>query len=393
MADIFLYDAVRTPRGKARADGGLASLAPHELVGQLVAALRARCGAAAQVPDALLLGCVGQIGAQGGNIALVSKLHAALPDSAAAYSINNYCASGLTAIGQAAATVAAGQASAVLAGGVEMMSQVPFMGDQARYYTDARFPPRTRYIPVVLAAERLAHAQGVARRDLDAVALASQQNAAQAESNPAFQRSRIVVTQSDGATALAVEECVRPETSPESLAAMPPAFGRLAEQYADALGDARFEPLHALAHAPPVCDGAGLALVGGDGLGGVAPRARILAFAEAGGDPFESLTAGFAAMDKVLARAGLGLADMDRIEFMEAFGVTIAKFLRDYPVDPARVNVSGGHLAKGHPMGASGAILASTLLDCLDEADGRLGLVVVSGASGVGAAMIVERLN
>jgi acetyl-CoA C-acetyltransferase/acetyl-CoA acyltransferase len=150
--------------------------------------------------------------------------------------------------------------------------------------------------------------------------------------------------------------------------------------------------LHSVSHAPPVCDGAGLALVGGKDLT-PKPRARILAFAESGGDPEASLTAGIAAMEKVLARAGLSLADMDRIEFMEAFAVTIAKFLRDYPVDPERVNVGGGHIAKGHPMGASGAILTSTLLDCLDACDGSLGLVVLSGASGVGAAMIVERLN
>jgi acetyl-CoA C-acetyltransferase/acetyl-CoA acyltransferase len=176
------------------------------------------------------------------------------------------------------------------------------------------------------------------------------------------------------------------------LAAMPPAFGQLQDDFAGPLDGQRFEPLHALAHAPPLCDGAGLALVGGEGLGGK-PRARILGYAESGGDPAASLTAGFAAMDKVLARAGLSLGDMDRIEFMEAFAVTIAKFMRDRAPDPDRVNVSGGHLAKGHPMGASGAILTSTLLDTLDAADGRLGLVVLTGATGVGAAMVVERLG
>jgi acetyl-CoA C-acetyltransferase/acetyl-CoA acyltransferase len=173
---------------------------------------------------------------------------------------------------------------------------------------------------------------------------------------------------------------------------MAPSFGGLQTQYADALNGAEFEPLHSVSHAPPVCDGAGLVLLGGRDLT-PRPRARILAFVESGGDPEASLTAGIAAMDKVLARAGLSLADMDRIEFMEAFAVTIAKFLRDYPVDPNRVNVGGGHIAKGHPMGASGAILASTLLDCLDACDGSLGLVVLTGASGVGGAMIVERLN
>jgi acetyl-CoA C-acetyltransferase len=383
VKDVFLYDALRTPRGKAKPDGGLAALSPQELVKQQYLALRERCGDLAASPEALLLGCVGQVGDQGGNIALVAKLHSGLPDATAAHSINNYCASGLSAIGHAAALIASGQAQSVIAGGVECMSRVPFMGDQARYYTDPAFPPRSRYIPVVLAADRLANAEGIGRAELDAVALLSQQKAAAAETNPALQRSRIA------AAGLNHDECVRPATDQAQLAAMGSAFGALQDHYAEALDGARFAPLHTLGHAPPVCDGAALAMLGGKGLGN--PRARILAFAESGGDPAASLTAGLAAMDKALARAGLALADIDRIEFMESFAVTIAKFLRDRDPDPARVNVSGGHIAKGHPLGASGAILTSTLLDCLEAGDGTLGLVVVSGAAGSGAAMVVER--
>jgi acetyl-CoA C-acetyltransferase len=386
LKNTYFHDAVRTPRGKAKPDGGLASLSPQELVRQLADALRQRAGESAARPDLLLLGCVGQVGTQGGHIALVSKLHAGLPDGTAAHSLNNYCASGLSAIGQAAAMVESGLIDSALAGGVEMMSQVPFMEDRASFYEDTAFPHRARYIPVVLAADRLANTEKIGRAELDAVALVSQQKAGAAENDPVLQGSRITTATLSG------EQCIRLGTTVEGLAAMPPAFGGLQTQYADALNGATFEPLHSVSHAPPVCDGAGLALVGGRDLT-PRPRARILAFAESGGDPEASLTAGIAAMDKVLARAGLGLADMDRIEFMEAFAVTIAKFLRDYPVDPDRVNVGGGHIAKGHPLGASGAILASTLLDCLDACDGSLGLVVLSGASGVGAAMIVERMN
>ena len=385
MTDVFLYDAVRTPRGKAKPDGGLAALTPHELVKQQIDALRARLGDAVNSPEALLLGCIGQVGDQGGHIALVCKLHAGLPDAAVAHSINNFCASGLSAIGQAAAMVGSGQAETVLAGGVECMSRVSFMGDRASYYTDAGFPIRTRYIPVVLAADRLAAAEGFTRGELDAVALTSQQKATAAEGIPALTRSRIPTG------TLQAEECIRPITDAASLAAMSASFEALQDQYAEALGGVHFEPLHTLGHAPPVCDGAAIALVGKANLG--QPRARVLAFAESGGDPVASLTAGFAAMDKALVRARLTLADIDRIEFMESFAVTIARFLRNYSVDHEKVNVSGGHIAKGHPMGASGAILTSTLLDCLDEADGTLGLVVVSGASGVGAAMVVERLR
>lgn len=381
--DVWIYDAVRTPRGKARPDGGLAALKPQELVGGLIDGIEAR-GHNPRAVQALILGCVGQIGAQGGNIALVSKLHAGVSDDAYAVVLNNYCVSGLTAIGHAAARIAQGDLHWALAGGVEMMSRVPFMGDNATYYRDPGFARRSRYIPVVLAADRLAQAEGVTRQELDAVALTSQQRSHAAEQMPALMRSRIAVGD------LAFDECIRPQTTADSLAAMEPGFASLADAYADIL-DGPIDHRHTIAHAPPVCDGAGLALLGGAPGAGCAPRARILAYAEAGGDPSASLLAGFAAMDSALRQAGLALGDMDCIEFMEAFAVTIAKFLRDRPVAPERVNVAGGHLAKGHPLGASGAILLSSLLDALEAGNHRIGLLVATGAGGVGAAMIVER--
>lgn len=378
----YIYDAVRTPRGKARPDGGLASLKPQELIGGLIGAIGERT-AATPKPDALIVGAVGQTGAQGGNIALISKLHARLPDEAAAFTINNYCVSGLTAIGQAAAMVGSGQAKTVLAGGVEMMSRVPFMSDNADYYVDASFDQRTRYIPVAIAADRLAEDIGVARGEMDQAALISQQRTAAAEGTSLL-ASRIPLN------GLSKEECARPATTMESLSAMAPAFATLAEQYRKALGDRVIDHRHTVSHAPPMSDGAGMALVGGDAS---KARARIVAWAEAGGDPAESLTAGFNAMQRVLDQARLALSDLDRIEFMEAFAVTIVKFMRDYKPDAAKVNVGGGHIAKGHPMGATGAILVSSLLDALDASDGRYGLVVAAGASGVGSAMIVERLE
>ncbi|HKX89749.1 MAG TPA: beta-ketoacyl synthase N-terminal-like domain-containing protein, partial [Sphingopyxis sp.] len=243
---VYLYDAVRTPRGKARPDGGLAALSPQELVRQQAAALAARCGEIAATPEALLLGCVTQAGAQGGHIALVSKLHAGLPDQAAAHSINNYCASGLSAIGQAVAKVASGEATHILAGGVESMSASQFLSDRADFYTNDELPPRARFVPPVLGADRLAHAEGITRAELDAVALGSQQKAAAAENDAALQASRIATG------ALAGEECIRPQTSAESLAAAPAAFGELQTQYAGALEGATFEPLHSIAHAPPI---------------------------------------------------------------------------------------------------------------------------------------------
>ncbi|WFL76310.1 acyl-CoA thiolase [Altererythrobacter arenosus] len=385
MHEVFLYDAVRTPRGKARPDGGLATFTPPALVAHLVDALRERAGESIGDPGALLLGCVTQTGSQGGHIALAAKLAAGLPHTCAAHTINNYCASSLSAIGHAVARVAAGQERSVLAGGVEMMSLVPFLDDRAEFYTAQELPPSKRFVPPVLAADRLAHSERIGRAELDTCALTSQQRATSTDRDPLLQASRIA------AGALTGEECIRPDTTAESLATIPAAFGGLQDQYSEALEGSKFDPLHTIAHAPPVCDGAGLAILGVEGVA-PAPRARIVAYAESGGDPAASLTAGIAAMDKALAHADMSLGDMDRIEFMEAFAVTIAKFLRDRSPDPGRVNVGGGHLAKGHPMGATGAILTSTLLDALDGCNGRYGLVVATGAMGIGSAMIVERL-
>lgn len=382
--DIFIGDCVRSVRGKARPDGGLAAQTPYGLVGALIDAIEQRRSINRSDVDRLTLGCVGQVGAQGGHIALVTKIASDLPEASSAHTINNFCVSGLTAIGQAASAVSAGQIQVALAGGVEMLSQVSFMADQANYYTDEAFEPIDRYIPVVLAADLLAAEQNVTRKEMDDLSYLSQSRAAQAESNSALQASRIAIGDLDR------DEAVR-VTDREKLAAMPPAFGELAKQYAHALIGEATDPRMSVANAPPMTDGAGLAVVGGrDAF--ASPRARLVAFADAGGDARQSLTAGFVAMDMVLEQSGLSLDQMDRIEFMEAFAVPYALFRRNYEPDMDKVNVSGGHIAKGHPMGATGAILLSTLLDALDAADGKYGLVVASGAQGVGAAMIVERL-
>ena len=376
----LIVDAVRTPRGKARPDGGLAQETPHGLVARLVQAIDDRGGSPRDV-DQLILGCVGQVGAQGGHIGMVAKFAAGLTDRTVTHTLNNFCASGLSAIGNAAAAIEAGQVDRALAGGVEMMSRVGFMADGADYYTAEEFEPRLRYIPVALAADLLAVKLGITREQLDSVALESQRRSALAEEVPALLASRITIG------ALDREEAVRPSTA-ERFAKLPPAFAELAKAYTGPLEGQAIEHRHTVAHAPPMADGAGLALLASSG----SARARILAYAETGGDPRDSLLAGFDAIDRALSTVGLGLPDMDRIEFMEAFAVVAAHFLKSRPVDPAKVNVSGGHLAKGHPMGATGAILTSTLLDALDESGGRLGLVVATGAQGVGAAMVVERL-
>lgn len=402
MTHTYIYDAVRSPRGKAKEDGGLAHLKPHELTGQLIAALGER-----NSPDAvrhaasLTLGCVGQVGAQGGHLALVTRLHAGLPDNVRALTINNYCVSGLTAVGMAASdALASGDDHLRLAGGVEMMSAVPFMGDKAHYYADRQTAAALRYVPVALSADLMATMEGYTKEDLDAVTARSHQRATAAWEKGGLDEI-VPIKAADGAVALTHDESVRAGTSVEGLGRFGPAFAEMGAAGFDAVMlKARPElkeinHVHSVANCPPVCDGAALALIGSKAAGeaaGLTPKARIRAYAEATGDPVLQLTAGFAAMDQLLARTGLTLADFDRIEFMEAFAATPVKFERDYAPDMDKVNPEGGHLAMGHPMGASGAILLATMLGGLERSGGTLGLIVAHGGSGVGSAMVIERV-
>lgn len=382
---VYIQDAVRTPRGKGREGGGLSEFAPYALVDHLVGALEARNPIKRKQAERLTLGCVGQVDDQGGHIAMTSKIYAGLDPSCPAHTINNFCASGLSAVGIGLAAIKAGQAGTALAGGVEMLSRVPFMADRSSYYTATDFDPHRRYIPVALAADQLAFSEGVSREVMDEIALRSQQRAEETDQHQGLQKSRIATGTLDR------DEAIRP-TNMDTLAKMKPAFASLADAYSEALGGAEIDHRMTKSHAPPMTDGAGLALIGAEGVFD-APRARIVGFSEAGGDARQSLLAGLSAMRSVFERTGMTLADMDRVEFMEAFAPPVAIFERDFKPDLSKVNVTGGHIAKGHPMGATGAILLSTLLDALDVADGQFGLVVVTGAQGAGAAMIVERLK
>lgn len=401
--EVYVYDTVRTPRGKSKATGGLAEFTPQELVGQLIGALKARTGEDTIGRAAgLTLGCVGQIGAQGGHIALVSRLHANLPPEMRALSLNNFCVSGLTAVGLSASDALAQNDDRLrIAGGVEMMSRVPFMGDHAFYYDDPETAARLRYVPVVLSADLMATMNGYDKAALDAVTLRSHQRAAAARARGDMD-GVVPIVRADGSVALAHDEGIRPDTTAESLAAMEPAFAGLGAKGFDAIMLAArpeldaIQHVHSVANCPPTCDGAGLVLIGSRAAGeaaGLAPRARIRGFAEATADPVLQLTAGFAAMDSVLAQTGLAIGDFDRVEFMEAFAATPVRFEREYGPDPDKVNPDGGHLAMGHPMGASGAILLGTLVDGMERQGGGLGLVVVHGGSGVGSAMVVERVS
>ncbi|MGJ8562792.1 MAG: acetyl-CoA C-acyltransferase [Alphaproteobacteria bacterium] len=406
MSSTFIYDAVRTPRGKGRAPkdgkpgGALCSVAPHDLVSGLSSELHQRHAGIDNNISHLSLGCVGQVASQGGNVALVSRMASGLPNSTTATSVNNLCVSSLTAVNQSAAWSRSKPGDLVLAGGVESLSQVGFMADKAAYMADPDLMKRFKYAPPVMGAELVATLEGFTKTDLDEVTLMSHHRAASAWDAGYYDSGVVPVKQGD-TILLERDEAIRGNMTMEKLASMEPGFAKLGSYGADAMMLAEHPELseinhvHSFANCPPMTDAAALVLMGDKKAGekaGIAPKAKVRGYVEASSDPVIQFLGGFKAMDQVLAETGLTLADIDRIEFMEAFAATPLKFYRDYKPDMDKVNVNGGHLAMGHPMGATGAVLLTTLVHELDRCDGKIGMVVASAASGIGSAMIIERV-
>jgi acetyl-CoA C-acetyltransferase len=373
-----------------------------ELVAQLVKALERRVGReAVHAVGHFALGCVTEVGVQGGHMALMARIHAGLPERLPCLTLNNFCVSGMSAIAQAARRVALGEVGLALAGGVESMSQVEFLADHAAYYDDMSLARRLGWAPVGLAADLMAAREGIDRAALDAAVLRSHARALAASEGGWFEDRLIPVTDAAGEVLLARDENIRDLGDGSGLGRMRLAF--------DAAGAAGFDDIilanrpeltdlphiHTVAHCPPVSDGAGLVLIGSAEAGkaaGLRPVARLAAMAETADDHVLQLTAGFTALDQALQRAGRGLGDMGAIEFMEAFAAVPVKFERDYHPDLGRLNINGGHLAMGHPMGASGAILVGTLLDAMARLDADCGVVAATGGVGVGAAMVLDRV-
>jgi acetyl-CoA acetyltransferase family protein len=400
MQAAYIFDAVRTPRGKGKPDGALAAVTPYELVAQLVEALRRRNGAAALAEvERVALGCVTQVGPQGGHVALMARSYAGLPDTAVATTLNNYCVSGMSATALAARGIATGEEGLALAGGVESMSQAPFEGDRAAFFADPALAARLRYVSPPIVGDLLATLEGLSREELDAVTVDSHRRAGLAWSEGRYGSSVVPVTRADGSV-VERDELVRPGLSTADLARFQPAFGALGAQGHDALltaaipGLKEVSHLHSVAHCPPIADGACLLLLGSAARGaelGLRPRARIAGAAEVNTDPLQPFAAGLAAMQRLLRRANLAPRDLGAIEYMEAFAAVPATFRRRALVDDARVNASGGHLAMGHPMGASGAILVTSLLAEMERRDVEWGVAVAHAVSGVGAAVLLQR--
>jgi acetyl-CoA C-acetyltransferase len=403
MSEAFLYDAIRTPRGKGKRGGGLHSMKPVSLVVGLVDELRRRH------PDLdpggiddVVLGVVSPVGEQGADIAKTAALAAGLPDTVAGVQLNRFCASGLEAVNVAAQKVRSGWEDLVLAGGVESMSHVPMGSDGGAWAMDPETAYGTGFVPQGIGADLIATLEGWSRDDVDAYAAESQSRAAKAWANGYFDRSVVPVVDRNGTVVLEVDELVRPATTVQTLGALPAAFagiGELGGFDAVALQKyhwvERIEHVHTAGNSSGIVDGAALVLVGSEEAGrqhGLTPRARVVATALSGADPTIMLTGPAPAARKALAKAGLTVDDIDLVELNEAFAAVVMRFMKDTGFTHEQVNVNGGAIAMGHPLGATGAMILGTLVDELERRDLRYGLASLCVGGGMGIATIVERV-
>jgi acetyl-CoA C-acetyltransferase len=400
MKDVYLYDWVRTPRGRARADGGLHDLRPFDLLETLYAALEQRNGLDPGRVGEIVLGCVTQHGEQAGNVAKTSALYAGWPSTISGITVNRFCSSGLDAINLAALKVAAGQDSLVVAGGVEMMSRVAMLSDKAAVFSDPAIAARCQVLMMGSGADLIASLYEVSREQADAIALASQQRAARARDNGWF-TSIVPVENPVKKITVAADECIRPQLTMESLAALEPAFAKLGASGVDAVQLKAFPHLDAVQHvhtagnSPAMADAAAVFLIGDAASGealGKRPRALIRAAVNASDDPMLVVSGCMAATRELMRRADVLVSDVDLFELHEAFAATVVMCQRELGIPDDKLNVNGGVIALGHPLGATGAIMAGTLLDELERRGGRLGVVAASGAAGSGTALLIERL-
>ena len=399
MADAYVFDALRSPRGKGREDGSLHDITPAALLKTLFDALLQRNGLARDVFDDVVLGCVTQVGDQGGNIAKVAALYAGLDSRVSGITINRYCSSGLDACNFAAMKLISAADDIVVAGGVECMSRVAMLSDKGTFYTDPEMIRAARFVPMGLAADLIASLDGISREECDQYAVQSQQRAARARDEGYFDNSIVPTTSPDGEVLLAQDEIIRPEVTVDLLASFEPSFAEYGRHYEQPFKQAfpaltELQYIHHKGNSPGMVDGASLVLLGTEAAGqnlGLKPRARIRAMKNVSASELLGLTGGIEAAKQVLSAAGMGAKDVDLFEFNEAFASTSIKFPRDLDVDPATVNVNGGAIALGHAMGATGATLLGTVLDEMERRDLATGLVAISGAAGIGTATIIER--
>lgn len=400
MFDAYLYDHCRTPRGKGKAEGSLHGATPIWLVRSVLQALQQRTQLDAALVDDVVLGCVTPIGEQGGDIARIAVLDAGWAESVAGVTQSRFCASGLESVNLAAAKVASGFERLVVAGGVESMSRVPMGSDGGAWLLDERVVNAIGFVPQGISADLIATLEGFSRGELDAWAARSHQRAAAARAEGRFAPALVPVLDEAGALLLAEDETIRPQTTADTLAALNPSFIKLGAKF-DALALRKYPQATAIDHrhhagnSSGIVDGAALVLVGskaGGDAAGLKPRARIRAAAVTGSEPTIMLTGTTPACLKALKQAGMQPGDIDLWEINEAFAAVPLKTARDLGLDLDRVNVNGGSIAMGHPLGATGAMLLGTLLDELERRDLQTGAVTLCVGGGMGIATVIERV-
>ena len=401
MSDVYIYEAVRTPRGRGKRDGSLHGVSPTQLAAQALAALRDRTSLDTSLVDDVVLGCVEPHGEQGGDIARTAAIVAGFAETVTGVQINRFCASGLEAVNMAAAKVAFGEADFAIGGGVESLSRVPIGSSGMPLAVDPALATRMGFVPQGISADLIATLHGFSRDDVDTFALASQDRTAVAQRDARFVRSVISVVDGNGTVLLDRDEFPRPQTTLATLGALGPSFAKMGDLGFDAVAIGKYpqvervDHVHTAGNSSGIVDGAAAVLVGTREAGqraGLRPRARIRATATVGSEPTIMLTGPVPATRKALAKAGMTFADIDLFEVNEAFAAVPLLFMAETGVPHDRINVNGGAIALGHPLGATGAMLVGTLLDELERRGLQTGLVTLCVGGGMGIATIVERV-
>jgi acetyl-CoA C-acetyltransferase len=402
MTDALIFDHVRTPRGRGKPDGALHEVTPVNLASQVLASLRDRNDLDTSRIDDVVFGCVSPVGEQGSCIARTAVLNASYDQSVPGTQLNRFCASGLEAVNVAAAQIMAGQAGMTIGGGIECMSRIPMGSDSGAMHADPAVAYKTYFVPQGIGADLIASKYGFLRADVDAYAVASQQRAAHAWENGYFARSVIPVHDSLGGVLLERDQHMRPGTSLDDLAGLKPAFATIGDQAGfDAVALQKYpevefiDHVHTGGNSSGIVDGSAAVLLGNAATGkalGLKPRARIRAFASIGTDPTIMLTGPAPSAEKVLKRAGMTTGDIDLFELNEAFASVVLLYMQRLEIDHDRINVNGGAIAMGHPLGATGAMILGTVLDELERRDLSTALINLCVGGGMGTATIIERV-
>lgn len=401
MTDAYIFDAVRTPRGKGRPDGALNQITPIQLATQVLEAIRDRNDLDTSLVDDVILGCVSPVGEQGSDIARVAVLNADYAQTTAGFQINRFCASGLEAVNIAAAKVMAGEADMAIGGGVESMSRVPMGSDGGAWAMDPALAFKTYFAPQGIGADLIATKYGFSRDDVDAYAVESQKRAAASWEEGRFAKSIVPVKDVIGMTVLDHDEHMRPGTTMQSLGGLNPAFVAMGEMAFDNVAIQKYPEIEAIKHvhhggnSSGIVDGASVVLVGTKEAGeklGLKPRARMRGQASIGSEPTIMLTGPSFAAEKVLKRAGMTKSDIDLWELNEAFASVVLRFMQVLDIDHSDINVCGGAIAMGHPLGATGSMILGTVLDELERSDKETALATLCIGAGMGTATIIERV-